>query len=116
MTGLVNTRAAPTETGNNIIVSALQTEVQSSIARAVLDFITDNLSSSAPVNNDSGGSHEVKQAPTSENERVQDDKIPYNMLYYLYSSIYHDAKLYNYEHQGGADSTQSRKLVWKEDW
>lgn len=123
VTAFINTRAAPSETSN--IVPALsklhgQTELQSStIAQAILDYII-NLSSSV---NSSGGSHQ--QAPTSENGKVshvQDelhDKIPHdilkNILYYYYSSISHDAKLHDYQHGGGADSTQGQKRIWKED-
>ena len=123
VTAFVNTRAAPSETSN--IVPALselhgQTELQSStIAQAILDYII-NLSSSV---NNSGGSHQ--QAPTSENgkvSRVQDelhDKIPRdilkNIIYYYFSSVSQDAKLHNYQHGGGTDSTQRQKGIWKED-
>ena len=119
-----NARTAPRETGS--IVQALelhgQNELQSqTLAQAILDYII-NLPS---IINSSGGSHQ--QASTGENGKVsyvQDelhDKIPrdnnnimLNLLYNYYSSISHDAKLYDYEHGGGADS-QGQKRIWKED-
>ena len=120
-----NARAAPREAGS--IVQALelhgQNELQSqTLAQAILDYII-NLPS---IINNSEASHQ--QASTGENGKVsyvQDelhDKIPrdnnnimlINLLYNYYSSISHDAKLYDYEHGGGAD-TQGQKRIWKED-
>ena len=91
------THAAPSESH-----STIQAKSQSStIAQAMLDFI--NLLSSFRNIKNSGGSRE--HTLFGENGKVSQDElndksylIPYyNMLYHLDSSLYHDAKLRDYE-------------------
>ena len=105
-TVVITTHAAPSES------HIIQAESQSStIAQAILNFIVNLVSSVGNVKN-SGGSRE--HTPLGKNGKVLQDEsrdkgylIPYlNLLYYLDSSLSHDAKLRQYE-SSAADPTSS---------
>ena len=105
------THAAPSKIHSMIPGPVLQAESQTesstiAMAQGILNFITDLLSWDGNNINNSGGS--LEQTPSSEggtgskkdelhNKRIAMSNVLPNMLYNLYSSMIHDAKLLQYE-------------------